>query len=269
MPTLSKHGKFIVDPNYDEEKDLSNSIAETRNFLRNELSEIDKIEDATLQLIVIFSLIDRLAQEQANYPSDFKKAFCEFILKHQKQCDYLEKVEPVTLYYHVEEFIEESELVPNFPPEKEISLDTLGNLYYVTVKSTLSKGKAKEILDYIEKKKGVDFAHKMIKEHQFISLIYRMRSKAVHEMSGLGETISRRNELCPKEPYYIDMSRMYVQGEDVVSDDVIELIIPNIFLRNILEDCIEGYLKDCAEDNRFPFSNNHITRKFRLSWYDK
>ena len=32
---------------------------------------------------------------------------------------------------------------------------------------------------------------------------------------------------------------------------------------------IDGYLSDCARNRRFPFSNNHMTRKPNLSWYDK
>lgn len=269
MPKPQKFSKFIVNPEYDERQDLVDTVAKVRDLLNNELACIDKIEDTTLQLICIFSLIDRLAQEQANYPRDFKKAFFDFVLKHQKQCDYLECVEPITLYYRVEDIIEESVLIPGFPPEKEVSLDSLGYLYAETVKSVLTKGKAEEILDYIKKKKGTAFADAVAKDHQLISLMYRMRSKAVHEMSGLGESMNYHQELKPTEPYYRDLGRSYVQDGYWVTDDVVELVIPNIFIRNILQDCIEGYLSDCLRDNRFPFSNNHMTRKHVLSWYDK
>ena len=273
MPTPEKYSKFVVDPNYDEEKDLAKSIEDVRAFLEKELSDIDKIENATFQLICAFSLIDCLAQEQANYPprpSDAKDAFCQFVLKHQKQCDYMKCVEPITLYYRVEDFIEESVLIPNFPPEKEISLESLGYLYLVPVQNVIWGGKSEEILDYIKKKKGVDFAEKIAKDHMIISLLYRMRSKAVHEMSGLGESWSfesKRNG--HTAPYYRDVGRGYVEDDYWVHDDVVELVIPNIFVRNILADCIEGYLSDCAQNKRFPFSNNHMTRKPNLSWYDK
>ena len=97
-----------------------------------------------------------------------------------------------------------------------------------------------------------------------------MRSKAVHEMSGLGENWrSEGKHHLPKEPYYRDVGRDYVQGEEWVSDNVIELVIPNVFVRNILADCIDGYLEDCSNDKRFPFSNNHMTRKPNLTWYDR
>ena len=129
--------------------------------------------------------------------------------------------------------------------------------------------KAQQILDYISNKKGVEFANKMARDHKLISLIYRMRSKAVHEMSGLGESLNFHIERKPKEPYYRDVNRGYMLDGNWVTDNVAELVIPNVFIRNILTDCIDGYLADCSTNNRFPFSNNHITRKPNLSWYDK
>lgn len=267
MPEITSCGKFEVDPNYDLNQHLAKEIAQVKDFLEKELSAIDQITDPTMQLICMFSLLDSLAQERANYPWDSKKAFCDFLLAHQKQCNYLECVEPVTLYYRVEDLIEKSALIPGFPPEKEVSLDSLGYLDFHLVKETISSGKAQEILDYIAKKRSPEFAEKKRQEHLFISLIYRMRSKAVHEMSGLGE-ISFYREYLPKEPYYRDVGRGYVLNGDFVFDDICELVIPNAFIRNILQDCVDGYLNECREFKRFPFENNCITRKYRLSWYD-
>ena len=39
--------------------------------------------------------------------------------------------------------------------------------------------------------------------------------------------------------------------------------------KNILVDCINGYLAECEAAKRFPFSNNEITRNPNLTWYDK
>jgi hypothetical protein len=269
MPEQTKHGKFEIDPNYDEEADIAKRITEARAYLNNELTIIDGVTDVTLQLICLFAMIDCLAQEQASYPRNSKKAFCDFVLAHQKQCDYLEEVEPITLYYHVEDDIDYVVKISGFPPEKEVTIDDLGYLYGDKVKTVLKKGKAQEILQYIEQKKGADAATKLAQEHQMISLLYRMRSKAVHEMSGLGEVWHNEGKhMMPTEPYYRDVGRGYVQGEELISDNAIELVIPNVFIRNILADCIEGYLEDCKIAKRFPFSHNHMTRKSKLSWYD-
>ena len=265
MPEITNYGKFEIDPAYDRDKDLEKDLSLAKDFLEQELAAIDCIGNQTMQLICMFSLLDCLAQEQANYPRDSKKAFCDFVLAHQKQCDYLECVEPITLYYHVEDLIEKSVLIPGFPPEKEISLEYRDRQ---AVKEVIFSRKAQEILNYIAQKVGPEFAEKKRREHQLISLIYRMRSKAVHEMSGLGENRHPLKFPAPQEPYYRDIGRGYVLNGDWVSDDICELMIPNIFIRNILQDCVVGYLAECQKEKRFPFENNQMTRKHRLSWYD-
>lgn len=272
MPTQTRHGKFEADPAYDEEKAISAEVEEARAYLERSLACIDRMENPTFRLICMFSLLDCLAQEQAGYPAgarNAKQAFCRFVLDHQKQCDYLECVEPVTLYYHVEDLIDETVWHPAFPPEKEISLGSLSGLYGEGVGSAGAKRKSQEILEYLEKKMGKDFAARKAEEHKMIALLYRMRSKAVHEMSGLGESRNFNKTLRPEVPYYRDVGRSYVQNEDWVSDEVIELVIPNAFIRRILADCIQGYLDDCIVNHRFPFGNNHMLRKPRLTWYDK
>lgn len=40
MPEQTKHGKFEIDPNYDEDADLAKRIAEVRTFLEKELRYI-------------------------------------------------------------------------------------------------------------------------------------------------------------------------------------------------------------------------------------
>lgn len=267
MPTPIKISKFVENPNIDKKERLMNSIKEVRDYLYKELNIIDKIEDETLQSICMFSIIDCMAQEQSNYPQNkCKKVFCDFVSKHQKQCDYMKLVEPITLYYRVEENIEEKMYTHKIPREKEINLESLGNLDFVLVKDVIHSNKTEEILDYL-KKKEINIYKK--EEHEFVSLIYRMRSKAVHEMSRHGKENCCFDQELPDEPYYRQVMRGYKLEESIVLDEVVELIIPNKFIRKILVDCIEGYIAECIENKREPFSNNRLTRKFRLSWYDK
>ena len=269
MPKISIHSKFEVRPDYDEDAELTKSIADVRAYLEKELDCIEGIKNTTLQTICMFTMIDCLAHEEANYIGAPRTVFCQFVLKHQKQCDYLQSVEPVTLYYHVEDLIEEAEPYLGVPLEKVVTLDDLGYAYGVKVEQFLETGKSKEILAYIEKKQGKSFADSKAKEHQLISLLYRMRSKAVHEMSGLGESWKDKTGTEPTTPYYRDVGRGYVLDGNWVHDDVIELVFPTAFIRGILMDCINGYLDECKSSKRFPFSNNDITRKPNLTWYDR
>ena len=57
--------------------------------------------------------------------------------------------------------------------------------------------------------------------------------------------------------------------DKIVSEFAYELVIPNIFIRDLLADCINGYLIECKIENKLPFGNNSILRKHRLTWYDK
>ena len=62
------------------------------DYFKRDLERIDKTNDSKLQLIYMFCLIDTMAQEEANYPTReprSKENFCNFVLKYQKQCDYL------------------------------------------------------------------------------------------------------------------------------------------------------------------------------------
>lgn len=264
------HGEFKNDLSYDKDKDLIQEIEHKRTLLNNELADIEQMTNLTMQRICMFALLDCLAQEQYNYPKKdkTKKVFCDFVLKYQKQCDYFEYVEPVTLYYHVENKIADSVLIPGFPPEKEISLETISIYDRQPVKEIIFSKKAKEILQYIDQKEGSEFSKKKEEQHKLISLFYQMRNKAVHEMSTLGENWAAPDLPAPKEPYYICVNRMYESGGYFVSDDVIELKFPNVFIFNILKDCIAGYLEECEKQKRIPFSNNKISRKNRLAWYD-
>lgn len=261
-------GRFKTDPNCDEYKYLMDEVTAAYSFLNEKLNCIDKITDKSLQLISMFALIDCLAQEQANYPARSKTAFCAFVLKNQRQCNYMEAVDPVTLYYDVEDLIDAVENIPGFPPAKEITVDELGP--FNSIEDVIYSKKAQTILDYCRKKKGDEFSEKKAQQHRLISLIYRMRDKAVHEISGLGESIPAFEEIEQSKPYYRSVERSYVEHDGRwVSDFVVELVIPNSFVRNILADCIEGYLEECINKQRIPFSNNHIARRHKLSWYDK
>jgi len=270
MPEKEILGPFCIREDYNLLEDVQKNVSAFREHMYEQLSVADAINDDILQIICYFSMIDCMAQEQENYPvSSDRGVFCDFVLKHVRTYNYLSEVEPVTLYYRVEDSIDMVCLLEGFPKEKAISLDSLGNLGYRSVKDVMATGKSKEILDYIANKQGSVQSQKYAKEHRLIDLIYRMRSKATHELNGLGEEGNLQKKQGNLEPYYFDVGRMYVEGGNVVSDDVYELVIPNAFIRTILVECIEGYLDQCLRSQRVPFSNNDITRKHRLSWYDK
>ena len=70
MLTQTKRENFEIDPAYNEENALFERINEVRDALYEELACVDVIKNMTLQKICLFSMIDQLAQEHADYPEN-------------------------------------------------------------------------------------------------------------------------------------------------------------------------------------------------------
>ena len=96
-------------------------------------------------------------------------------------------------------------------------------------------------------------------KHQYSQLMYAERSKLVHELSPIGMPIDFSEQL----PHVAQGYNM-----DDPSSLAWNLIIPENFVRLVLEDSIMGYLKHCQDKNLAPFGNNKSTRKCRTAWYD-
>lgn len=260
MPDKKILGQLKMRQDYILNDDVQHCVELLRSEFRAKIEHIDSLPERSLQLLCMFSLIDCLAQEWSAYTYSKKSSdiFCDFVLSHQKRYDYLDMIEPVTLFYHTEEKIIDA-----------ISLDSLGPLGMRPVKDILSLSKSDEIIQHLKKTVGEKYANTKAKEHRLITLIYRMRSKIAHEITGLGVEQFSYKDFKIAEPYYNDVSRLYDDENNIVSDDIYELVIPNCFIRDILIDCIDGYLTECITQSRLPFENNHISRRHLLSWYDK
>ena len=93
-----------MDPNYDLTAAVKKEVEDLRHRFEHYIELIDSITDRDFQLLCMFSMIDSLAQEWANYPpKNEQDVFCDFVLKHQTKYDYLNEIEPVTLYYEKKE----------------------------------------------------------------------------------------------------------------------------------------------------------------------
>lgn len=257
---------------------IKNSILEVRENFVKEINEAIEIKNNTFQAICIFSIIDSFAQEYANYPTrGANKTFCDFVLRFQDKYDYLDKIEPITLFYNYEPNIKEVIKYPelyeqfpdDFPPELEICIDDIQYIDEEPVKKILKYGKSEALLDLIEKNEGEKGRNRYAEKHKIINLIYKMRSKLVHELGRLGRENKWEIEEGKAEPFYRAKSRMYEKNEFVVSDDVYELIIPNKFLYDLAVNCINNYLNFCEKENRLPFENNsNFQRSVDITWND-
>lgn len=220
-----------------------NRIEEIRLYVKKKLDIADTISDYSIKFLVVFSLLESFAQEWKNYPKyGTSEAFCEFVMTFQKNYGYLDKVDYITLYYEFEK-----ELKPHF------SLNHLSRGCYYYASLLVNEKESEKIIDFLIANSITD--KKRIEQHRYIKLLYKMRSKISHEHCNYSWSIvsSIWEE---QEPCFISSSNDW------------ELGFPYLFIRNLTEECIDGFLKSREESGLDPFKNNTDDRKFRLAWVD-
>lgn len=236
---------------------IKSRISEIQKHYEDRIESIRKIDEKYFQLLCLFSLIDCLAQEYSNYSKgQEQKRFTTFVLEFQKRWGFLEHIDPVTLYYDVQEHLDD---------EINLNILTEGSVYSPAhmIKSDITE----TIVDCLESK-GIQNINNYKIKHRYVDLLYKMRSKLSHELSASGSVLPMGMGEAESLPYYMSVSRVYSIDEKIIEDDIWELVVPVGFIEQLLRDCLDNYLKFCEETLRDPFSNNKFERKFRLAWYD-
>lgn len=213
-----------------------NRYEEIREYINDLVSDIEKMDYYENKVGCLYSVMDSFAQEYFKYPSyGSKNTFCDFILKfaNKDKYNFLELLDPVTLIYDI----------CNTP----IKLDELAeaNIYVPNSSSIRKLCNRKEIKDAEEKDK---------KRHKYIELIYKNRSKIIHEGNSAG-LIRVKTENNYNTPIYLDCSSHW------------RLLFPYTFLKELFLDCINNYLIEQEKLGLDPFENN-INRKSFYAFYD-
>ncbi len=283
MPEVINIKDFEAVDGYDEDKNIKESIENARVFLESKLEEANSISNEIFKRIALLTIIDSLAMEENNYPSrNSKKAFTEFVNKYQDKYDFLEKIEPLTLYYDYEDDLNnvviDEEVLQHYKDQnnenyswlKKIDLNEYKNIDRCTVPEFMESDLTERLQAWIKNSKDIK---DKIDSHKFINLIYKMRSKAVHEFGclGLENPVERRDN--KRIPYYSEVIKTYIEEKNnekkEITYRIYELVIPNNFLYDLAENCINNYLEDCLKNKRFPYKNNDgVKRKEYLSWND-
>ena len=239
-------------PNY-----LNFRIDEVCRHFEKKIESIKVIDDKRLQLLCLFALIESLAQEYSGYSRGMEgQKFTKFVSEFQNKWDFLEQIDPVTLYYDVYEHLDD-----------DINLDFMidGSVYRPM--EVIESEMADKIIAYLELKM-IPNIDTYKRRHTYVNLLYKLRSKLSHELSTPGSNIPLRFGESEPLPYYISVSRLYSMNGEIVQDSIWELVVPVEFIEQLLKECLKNYLKFCEESERDPFLNNKFERKFRLAWYD-
>lgn len=235
---------------------IQKSIDDWRNYANNIIEEVQNVKFKQIKLLSYFSIVESIAQDMANYPKmKQQKAFTDFVLKYQKGYDFLSFTDPITLYYRFEEELKE-----------DVSLDEYlddGGIYHFNCEA-LNK-LIEKIRNTLLKTKSQDSINKIMLQHRYVDLLYRLRCKVSHEFSD--NHISDFDVLLM--PYYINCSRIYLKDNKIVNDEVWELRMPIRFIKELCLNCINNYLDECQKNKELPLENDTLNRKSQLSWYQE
>ena len=239
-----EHGKV--------EEMAKEAVEDWRQYANDVINQLDSVCVPEIRLLGYFSLMECIAQDVANYQGRNSDQFINFVLKYQNKYSFLENVDPITLFYRLQDKlcdrIDLSELVD-------------GEVYGLNDKDIQEKVNEMKttIPDIIES------SDKYLKEHKIINLLYRMRCRLSHEFSPSHTSLLKTYS----EPYYINKFRVYRRDGKNVSDNVWVLNIPVVFIRNLCINCVNNYLDECLDKHCYPLPNDTMYRYCELSWYEK
>lgn len=225
-----------------------------RAWLASRIQIIDNIPDNYFKALCYFALIENFAQEYKNYLiNGSSNVFCDFILKFNSSYSFLDKYDPVTLYYDFE-----CQLKYSF------DLSFLEPNVYHPVDQVLPYSKASEMADSLKS----HVKHKYIDRHKFVNLLYSLRSKLSHELYNQHTMLEADLYLLDEYPYYVSCSRSYENEGILVRDEIWDLVVPVGFIKNLALECINNYLDYSLTNKNDPFENNSLNRRSTKTWYD-
>lgn len=206
-----------------------NRIEAVKKWLDKNLPDANSLNNNNYGMILMLSTIDCFANVWGGFPNkNTKSNFCDFIINHTKYAAALKQVCPVTLYYQYRDLLPELPLKQNsIIPFDDKQLVNLANEYL----SILPGNKRTNAYN----------------SHTYIALLYKFRSKLVHELRDLGT------------PIEFDAVKPVIASGITDGAKVWTLRFPKKFIYDLTWEVIENYLDEC---NELP------DRPQNLSWYD-
>ena len=199
--------------------------AEVKRWLELNLPKALAVENNNYSMLLLLSTIDCFAQAWGGFPKkNVGENFCKFILEHTDNKS-LGRVCPITLAYDfgISLHLQQGELLSyNDDRLEKLSQSLVAGL------PEDKRDRAKE-------------------RHQYVRLLYVLRSKLVHELNNPGTPI----EFIDNKP---TISSGIVDGQRVWT-----LNYPKQFIYELAKETIANYLDECKE---VPM------RKISLSWYE-
>jgi hypothetical protein len=242
---------------------VNDRIEEIREFFERKISMLNQNDD-DMKIIGMLVLLDCLAQHYAQYPTKrTQEAFVGFVIEFSKsKWAFWEWVDPVTLYYHLS--------LSDIPLLGTPTLQCVSDSCIHTPYDSGFKENADILLHLIMDSQTREV---MRAKHQYARLLYKMRSKIIHELNKPFPLFSRTEvEYNGRLPFYYSMGgglENATHGERIRQRSTTwHLVFPPEFIELVLRECVKNYLEHCLLHELDPFVHNSPCRKFYLSWYD-
>ncbi len=219
-------------------------INEIKKYYSELIDTVDKVEDNYFRIILYYSLIDSFAQEYSNFNKNTSESFRKFISDFNTDYYFLNSIDPIYMYYDNFSVFEKNGFDINnyLSPYSFYTISEINNMIPVNeMKNILLQN---------------GMAGEKILRYGYLSMLYKMRSKLVHELSnpaGFGKMDVKSNE--PKCVFItvIGIAEYW------------KWVIPASFIRELLIHTMNNYLEYCLKKDRDPFENNIQSQRELLS----
>lgn len=224
----------------------SQALSITRDWVKKNTELAYRNSNHTFSILLLLAIIDCFAQAEFEYTTDTgnESIFCDFVLGHAgKYSEDLKKICPITLYYDYYNTTD----ITNLNLQK-------GRLYpYNDDELSIIAQSVIEQLPEQDRREA-------IKRHQYVHLLYRLRSKLVHELNVLGTPIE-----------FVNLPTVS-QGVSYESNgskhEYWTLNFPKKYIFNLTKQVIYDRLNQCEQYNMLPFPLSEKVRRCERSWYD-
>ena len=230
------------------------ALERTKEWAVKNIEIANGIPNGAFSITLLLTIIDSFAQAEYDYPpaNESNATFQKFVLSHtEKHRKYLERLCPVTLFYDyfATSYIQELPL-------------TLGRLYsYYDSELTAA---AETILLKIPENQR-ERAHS---KHTYIALLYRLRSKLVHELNPLGTPIEFISNV-PSIALGTEYGPSKEDGKREMNRQIWTLNFPRKYIYELTKEVISHRIDTCEKQGILPFPLTNEPRRCELSWYDR
>ena len=240
---------------------IDEEIQQMRKWRDGHIYAISRIESEAYQRILMVACIDAFVQhqdmiytmrKQRKKVSD-RQAFSDFLQKYvndEQRKKWLCLVCPTTLYYDFLQYYEATPL--------QLKMDH-SPIYAADDPDAVAE--AERLISILPQEKR----EKARLKHQYSALIYQMRNKLVHEMTGVGCNANFFAEDSEPVPHMVVLSKHERNG---VIPYKWTLHIPIGFLKLCLLESTENYLNECQLQQKHPLGDYSPEQKSIFAFYD-